>query len=490
MRTFLNGTLPGMVAQPRRCALYARISLDELGLEKGVERQLEDARALAESRGWRVVGEFVDNDVSAYKLARRERYEELKQVIERGELDAVVVWHTSRIWRNRRERAEGIELFARHRVSLVPVKGPELDMSTAYGRGMAGLLGEFDTMESDVKAERLQRAALQRAREGKSNGPVAYGWRRERVLDDRGRVVAWRDVEDPAEAAIVREIVDRLLVGESVKSIRDDMNRRGVPAPRGERWLCRTVTRLATRPANVGLRVWKAGTPEEEVIPAEWPPIVDRARHERVVALLADPARKMSRPGKRRNLLTYGIGECGVCGGQLRRKTNRGLATYTCNEGECVARAKEPLDEFVGLTIAEWMSRPGARAVFAPEDDGELEKLEGERDALRARLDSAADAFASGAIDAGQLRRITARLRPELERVEAELRQVRASSVVPEVHDLLAAADPYEVWRALPVSRQRAVLEAAGVRVRILPIGRGNARRFDPRSVEITRHRR
>lgn len=45
-------------------------------------------------------------------------------------------------------------------------QGPSLDMSTAYGRGMAGLLGESDTMESEVKAERQQLAAFHRAQNG------------------------------------------------------------------------------------------------------------------------------------------------------------------------------------------------------------------------------------------------------------------------------------------------------------------------------------
>jgi len=40
-------------------------------------------------------------------------------------------------------------------------------MPTAYGRGMAGLLGEFDTTETEVKAERQQLAAMKRAEKGK-----------------------------------------------------------------------------------------------------------------------------------------------------------------------------------------------------------------------------------------------------------------------------------------------------------------------------------
>lgn len=60
----------------------------------------------------------------------------------------IVTYQLSRLWRNRRERAEGMDILKSHRVKVVTVKGPELDLSTAYGRAMVGLLGEFDTMAS------------------------------------------------------------------------------------------------------------------------------------------------------------------------------------------------------------------------------------------------------------------------------------------------------------------------------------------------------
>ncbi len=59
----------------------------------------------------------------------------------RGELDRIVVFHSSRLWRNRRERARDIDALAKMRVGIMAVKGPDLDLSTAYGRGLAGLLG-------------------------------------------------------------------------------------------------------------------------------------------------------------------------------------------------------------------------------------------------------------------------------------------------------------------------------------------------------------
>lgn len=146
-----------------KAGLYARISQDEHGTEKGVQRQLEDARALAEARGWQVVGEWSDNDVSAYSGATRAGYSALIEAAAAGELHRIVVYMTSRLWRSRRERAEAMDLLADRRISIAAVSGPELELASAAGRMVAGILGEFDTAESAIRGERVARAALQRA---------------------------------------------------------------------------------------------------------------------------------------------------------------------------------------------------------------------------------------------------------------------------------------------------------------------------------------
>ena len=99
-----------------RTALYARISEDPLGLEKGVTRQIDDGRALIESQGWEAAGKYVDNDLSALSGKRRPQYEALMVAVERDEVDRIVTYMQSRLWRNRRERAEAIELLRARRV--------------------------------------------------------------------------------------------------------------------------------------------------------------------------------------------------------------------------------------------------------------------------------------------------------------------------------------------------------------------------------------
>jgi site-specific DNA recombinase len=306
------------------------------------------------------------------------------------------------------------------------VKGSDLDLSSAAGRMYAGMLGEFDTAESEVKAERVARAAQQRAEEGRANGVALYGWQRVKTRNVTGDVVAWRDEIDPAEAMIVHEIIDRLLRGHTLKAITADLNARGVVAPNGGRWLSSGVRKVALRPANVAERVHQG----EVIGPAAWPPIVDRDRHDRVTAFLSDPGRRKSRSGARKHLLSFGIGRWGKagCGSHLRVVTkfrDRAKVTpYTCYQcdgpSSCVTRAQAAVDDLVERVVVRRLAQPDARDLLAC-DDAAARAARERADAVRARLDGAADDYAAGDLDREQLRRITARLRPELEAAEQQV---------------------------------------------------------------------
>ena len=109
----------------------------------------------------------------------------------RGQIDVILVFQRPAVLAKppRAGRGHSRESSARTAtVSLIATKGPSLDMRTAYGRAMAGLLGEFDTMESEVKAER-QRGAIARLpwRHVRAKGtPRPFGWQADRVTADPG----------------------------------------------------------------------------------------------------------------------------------------------------------------------------------------------------------------------------------------------------------------------------------------------------------------
>jgi DNA invertase Pin-like site-specific DNA recombinase len=462
-----------------RAAIYARISEDPRGMEQGVSRQMEDCERLSANRGWEVVARYTDNDISALKGKRRPGYDVMMAAAARGEFDQIVTYGLSRIWRNRRERAEAIEVLSMSRTSVALVKGSDLDLTSAAGRMLAGVLGEFDTAESEIKAERVARAAQQRAEEGRANGACAYGWTRVYERDAQGRVTSWRDEIDEPAARVVRGIVRDLLAGVTLRAITAGLNADGTTAPLGGRWITSSVRKLAIRDLNVGIRRHGKNTYR-----GVWDPIVGESDHLQVKALLSDPKRRTQKAAARTHLLTFGVAQCGVCDGPLvvSRKGPKGNKTslYVCKDTGCVGRREEWVDELVVMTICERLSRPDAASIFDT-DDSASEQARKEVAALRAKLYEAADSFAANKIDQGMLERITAKIRPSLD--VAERRARPAVSAPAAVQNLIGAEDRRDAWNGLSVAQRRAVLEALQIKVIIKPARGGPG--FKPDSVDV-----
>src|SRR5664280_3696431 len=125
---------------PAAAAIYARISSDPEGDMLGVTRQVTDCRALAERRGWRVVGTYIDDDVSAYKGKPRPQYRRMLDDMRAGAVDAVVVWDLDRLHRRPKELEEFFELCeAAGITSLASVSG-DVDLATHDGQFTARIL--------------------------------------------------------------------------------------------------------------------------------------------------------------------------------------------------------------------------------------------------------------------------------------------------------------------------------------------------------------
>lgn len=488
--------------------LYARISEDENLTEKGVLRQLKDCRLKSAASGGRIIGEYYDNDVSALRMAPRPEFDKLMAAITAPNPERrqrrIICAHTSRIWRNRLERAQGITVLGASKVIITPVNGPQLDLTTAAGRMLAGILGESDTGESETKGERVVDAARERANEGRANGAVAYGWKRIYQYDARGKPISFEDVVHEQEAAVVRQIVADLLSGKSLSQVTRDLNQRGVPAPMagirrknraidqdegGTRWGRSSIKKIATRPANIGLRVYHRGRDTEQLLPAAWPPIIDVADHRKVVALLtAAPGRPVQRGGSRMHLLTWGIGFCSVCGSHLEtgwkgnKRWNQRVRMLVCAEKGCVARTMARVDELVDEVMIGLLSRPDAVELLEGNSqvasDALIRAVE-----LRKRLNAAADSFAAGVIDEEQLRVITSRLKPE---VAAAEEVAKASETSPHAAAAIAVvgSQARQRWHQQDVNQKRAIMKAFGVKVYIDPRPRRGGP-FDPLTVRV-----
>ncbi|MFE9763815.1 recombinase family protein [Streptomyces sp. NPDC005808] len=461
-------------------ATYNRISKADVGDEDGVIRQGEDTAALALRRGIPVADQhrYVDNNISATSGKHRPQYEALMTAVQRGEVDCIIVTYMSRLWRGPRERLDGMEILKKHRVPLLTVKGPEFDLTTAQGRLMAGVIGEFDTFEVEQMREREQREALQRAERGEfPTGPRCFGY------TATGGVI----VED--EAAEVKAMFEALLAGANVSGIAADLNARGVLNRNGKSWTHNSVRGVLLNERYAGIREFRG----EEYAGTGWSPIVDEDVWRKAVAVLTDDARKTS-PGPARKHLLSGIARCGVCNnGTTVTSAQRGdgKTGYKCRgKVKHLMRVAEPIDALITNTdpakgpmgvVIQILSRPDARALLADEDRPDAAELRTRATALRARLDTLADAFADDdEADPVEYKAAAKRIKARLAKIEAEMAHPTRGPVLA---GLVGAEDVPAAWDALPLDRKRAVINLL-MTVTIHRAGPGRAH-FRPETVVI-----
>jgi DNA invertase Pin-like site-specific DNA recombinase len=487
---------------------YARISQDRYGAGVNSRTQMQDMRALAARLGLPVPDELIDNDQSAYARRKpRPGYRELCEGLAAGRWDTLLIWHADRLHRQPAELEQFMSLVLDHGVRIHTVNGGELDLESPQGQMTARILGAVAKAESDHKAVRLKSKAKMMLDAGRTiGGPRIFGWE------------ADHKTPRPAEAAIVAELTERVIVGESGSSLAREMNARGVPLTGRERlerkrarltadigterdddaraelraelerteakiaasrgkWSAVMVHHIVRRARNCGLQVrltrdrhGKITDREVTEVTGEWQPIVTREQWELAAAILNDPARRKVAPGRPRHLLT-GLMRCGRCGVTVKAAGGTdGAPRYGCRSCYGVTRRADLCDEYMLRVIGHWLAGGHITAAAEP---GRLAESTEEEHELKGRRTQLAELFAAGVIDEAALQAGTTKIREQLDamRREHRPRKPRASRGV-----------TAETWRSLPTARQREVIREIA-EVTLLPQRGGTT--FRPGSISI-----
>ena len=150
--------------QARRCVLYARLSVTKEE-SVSIERQLQSCRKYAEARGWEVMGEFVDDGVSA-TVNRPEERRGWTSLLVSGDFDAVVIWKVDRLARRVLDFLHADETLQMRGAGLVAVEDP-IDMTSPQGRAFAVMLAVFGEMEAEAIRARVRAARAQLLKDGR-----------------------------------------------------------------------------------------------------------------------------------------------------------------------------------------------------------------------------------------------------------------------------------------------------------------------------------
>jgi len=475
-------SLPRGKLQPVAVVIYVRISTDRTGERAGVDRQTKDCLSLCQRIGLGTPIILSDNDASAYsRRTVRPGWRQLVAMMERREVEAIVAWHSDRLYRRSEDLNEVIRLIESNHVDIHTVTEGDIDLSSASGRLQARLVGAVAEHESEHKSERIVRKHREIAAAGrwKGGGPRPFGYECDGVTID------------PIEAATAREAVRRIQSGNSTTG-----TARWVSERLGRAVTQRSLVRALTSPHIAGMRIhwpqrereiWEARRKRGEVtgpypanfvaanvVRGAWPAVIEESDWREMLALFE--ARRYKKRGHRS--LLAGILRCGLCGNTLgwgqdrQAKTKTGTyATYRCisTNGGCakvsIGAAKiEPW--LVGMVTG--YAQHFARRVES-EGRRDSDPSGKAREALLARLDDQAAAYGDGDLTRVQF----VRNKLAIEKQLAELGSVGADQTVREA-ERRHGLSMLDRWQEADREQQTAALRALIRVVTVFPAGRGS----------------
>lgn len=452
-----------------KVAIYTRISQARHGTVAGVERQEADCRARAEAEGWTVVRVYSDNNASAYAQKKRPQFLALCAAAERREFHGILVYSSDRLWRVASDLEDLLDLVKRTKVQILSCVSGNIDLSTSDGRTKARVYGALAQGESEKMAERVRRQKLEAARGGSwGGGSRPYGYR---VVKVEGKGSTRLEV-DEAEAAVIREMAERVLSGERLLRVLRDMNARGVTTSTGKPWRYRTAHEMLRGPLTAGLRQH-----HDELYEADWTPILSRDQWARLAALL-QPTPRQGTPT--RHLLT-GLVVCRDCGARMMGHLRDGRREYRAGmshlEAGCGRRIAGQLDDFV---VAQVLRLLGTHlSYFLPHV---VEDIPEDPSTYQAKIEELAnDYYVRGTMAKSTFERTMEALEAAREAAHESVLRAAAASPLTTLHDV---DDIERAWSHLTFDQQRAVLVAV---VESIEVGRAvrGRNRFDPTRVRL-----
>ena len=405
-----------------------RISDDTEGVGRGIARQEADARALAERLGLEVVAVWVDNSISAFSGKVRPGYVAACEAIESGAIGTLIADHPDRLHRSPRELEDFVGLVERTGCRVLTVTAGDLDFTTPEGRLMARITGAVARKESEDKQRRVLRKQRELRERGRPTNRLGYPY-------DRGGAL------NPERAAVVREMAQRLLDGESLGALCAELARRQVPTRAGGQWRPTTLRVMLTSPSVAGLQAHRG----EIVGTGDWEPALDRVTWERVRQVLS----MRQSPSSPSRYLLSGLATCGECGHHLTGHMRGRDHFYACNgrTGGCgrVFIVRDRLDALVEPRVASVLADEALRLATPTVD---AEQLAVDIADAEARLASYAAMLDSGELQPIEWRTLRSAAVARLEALRDREAQVAAPVPI----------TVGESWATLPDARKRALI--------------------------------
>ena len=337
-----------------------------------------------------VGAEYVDNDVSAFSKKPRPEFERMLEDLSAGVRDGVICYHIDRLTRRNRDLDRFLEAADQGRVKKVRFVTGSTDLGSGDGLLVARIMAAVAENESATKGRRQRRKNQEKALAGlpHPSSNRAFGYE-----SDGMTVIA-------SEAAVIRDLRDRTLAGESLRSLATSLDEAGIKTVHGKTWRTTTLQHMLTSARIAGLRSLNG----EVVAPAVWPAIITEEDRTRLLRHFA--TKKTSGRRAPRRYLLSGMLRCGKCDNRLfsSYRADSARRRYVClsgpDHGGCgrMTVVAAPVEEWIAEAVLYRLDTDTIADQLAgrrPTDE-RTATLSDELAADESRLAELADAYGAG----------------------------------------------------------------------------------------------
>lgn len=340
-----------------KAVIYARFS-SHSQRDVSIDQQLQACRRFADRQDIEILDVYEDRAMTGTN-DKRPGFQKMLRDAERGNWDYVIVYTLDRFARNRYDSA--IHKRALRNCGVKVLSAMENISDDPTGILMESILEGYAEYYSQELSRKIRRGMDDNAAKCLCNGQIPFGY----VRGSDGRFAV-----DEREAAIVRDIYQRVRSGDRLICIIEDLNARGIMTKRGRPWTHSSFNTLLSNERYTGIYIYK-----DVRIPGGIPQIIPQPLFDEVQMLLhtkknprsnaaLDASAKDAVPQRRRqeNGIYYLTGKlfCGNCKSPMigisgRSKCGPMYYYYTCkgkrSGGSCEKRNVNR--EYIERTIAQ-----------------------------------------------------------------------------------------------------------------------------------------
>ena len=236
----LSRNTPGKSAnQKLRVAAYCRVSTDSEEQINSYKNQLAYYTEKINSKmEWKFAGIYADEGITGTSMKHREDFKRMLRACREGRIDLILCKSVSRFGRNSVDVLRTIRTLRERGIGVMFEK-EAVDTRTMNSELILAFHSAFSQSESESISGNV-RWGLRKAYENGTIqiGPNLYGFRREKD----GPVLV-----DEEKAAVIRQIAQWFLAGDSLHTIADKLAQRHIPSPKGkDTWSTVTLRSLLT----------------------------------------------------------------------------------------------------------------------------------------------------------------------------------------------------------------------------------------------------